>query len=281
MKKCISYWSFKGGLEAAAPLAKVFREAKAKGFQAVEPALAGVGEITPATTKKECRAIAADAKAAGVELSSLATGMFWDKPLTANDAAGREEAFDIAVALIEKAAWLGLDAVLVVPGAVDVFFLPNAEQIPYDECYKRSQKALKKLAPIAAKHKVKVGVENVWNKFLLSPLEMRDFVDSIGSKYIGAYFDVGNVLLTGFPQDWIKILGKRIVRIHIKDFKTSVGTAAGFCDLLQGNVPWKETMSALKAVGYRSYVTAEMMPWDKGLIARTSKAMDKILAMAK
>jgi L-ribulose-5-phosphate 3-epimerase len=281
MKKSISYWSFPGGLEGKASLAKCFRDAKKYGFQAVEPALGDTGDVTPATTKKECEAIAADAKAAGVEMSSLATGMFWGKSLTANDPAVREEAIAIGKALVEKAAWLGLDAVLVVPGAVDVFFLADAEKVPYDVVYERSLKAMKKLAKTAEKFKVKIGVENVWNKFLLSPLEMRDFVDAVDSKYVGTYFDIGNVMLTGFPQHWIGILGKRIVRIHIKDFKTSVGTAAGFVDLLEGDVPWAEAMKALKKAGYKSYVTAEMIPWHEGLLEKTSKAMDKILAYAK
>ena len=281
MKKSISYWSFKGGLEDAAPLAKCFKEARANGFQAVEPALGGAGQLTPATTKKECAAIAADAKRAGVEMASLATGLFWGKSLTAGDAGVREEAVDIGRALVEKAAWLGLGAVLVVPGAVDVFFLPDAERVPYDVCYERAQKSIRKLVPAATRHRVRIGIENVWNKFLLSPLEMRDFIDSFGTRYVGAYFDAGNVMLTGFPQHWIKILGKRLVRVHVKDFKTSVGTGAGFCDLLEGDVPWKETMRALKAVGYKSYVTAEMIPWKKGLIAKTSKAMNRILSYAK
>ncbi|MHC4712370.1 MAG: sugar phosphate isomerase/epimerase family protein [Planctomycetota bacterium] len=278
MKKSISYWSFDGGLEGKAPYAKVFKQAKAAGFDAVEPALSGAGELTPETSKADCRRIASDARKAGVRLSSLATGLFWDTSLTANDAAVREKALDIARSLIEKAAWLGVDAVLVVPGAVDVFFLPNAERIPYDVCHDRALRAMKKLAPVAAKHKVRIGVENVWNKFLLSPLEMRDFVDKVSSKYVGVYFDVGNVLLTGFPQHWIKILGKRIVRIHIKDFKTSVGTVEGFVDLLKGDVPWKEVMKALKAIKYNSFITAEMIPPKKGLVRNTSKAMDRIFS---
>ncbi len=278
MKKSISYWSFEGGLEATASYAKVFREAKAAGFQAIEPALSPIGELTPKTTKSECEKIAADAKKAGIELSSLATGLFWDTSLTANSAAVREKALDIAKSLIQKAAWIGVDAVLVVPGAVDVFFLPDAEKIPYDVCYDRALKAIKKLAPVAARYKVKIGIENVWNKFLLSPLEMRDFVHIVDSKYVGVYFDAGNVLLTGFPQHWIKIVGKRIVRVHIKDFKTSVGTAAGFVDLLEGDVPWREVMKALKAVKYNSYVTAEMLPYKEGLVRKTSKAMDKIFS---
>lgn len=280
MKKGISYWSFEGGLDGTASYAEVFKEARAAGFDAVEPALSGAGELTPSTSKEDCAKIAEAAKAEGIELSSLATGLFWETSLTANDPAVREQAMDVARSLIEKAAWIGVDAVLVVPGAVDVFFLDDADVIPYDVCYERSLDALKKLAPVAEGHKVKIGIENVWNKFLLSPLEMRDMVDKVGSDYVGVYFDAGNVLLTGFPQHWIRILGERIVRVHIKDFKTSVGTADAFCDLLQGDVPWKETMQALKDVGYDSYVTAEMIPPKEGLIEATSKAMDEILAGA-
>lgn len=278
MKKSISYWSFPGGLECTAPLADCFKEAKALGYEAVEPALGGTGELTPETTKSECEAVAAAAAAAGIEMSSLATGLFWDTSLTAGDPAVREKALGIGRHLIEKAAWLGLDAVLVVPGAVDVFFLPDAEKVPYDVCYQRSLEAMKALAPAAEKHKVKIGIENVWNKFLLSPLEMRDFIDAVGSPYVGAYFDIGNVMLTGFPQHWIKILDKRLVRIHIKDFDCAVGNINGFVDLLEGSVPWPEAMAALKEVGYNSYITAEMIPPADGLLEKTSKAMDKIFS---
>ncbi len=110
---------------------------------------------------------------------------------------------------------------------------------------------------------------------------MRDLIDSIDSPWVGAYFDVGNVMLTGYPQQWIKILGKRIVRVHIKDFDTSKGTGEGFVDLLEGSVPWKDAMQALKKAGYRSYVTAEMIPYKEGLLEKTSKAMNRILAYAK
>jgi len=278
MKKSISYWSFDGGLDGAAVYSEVFKQAKAAGFDAVEPALSGAGELTPQTSKADCEKIAAAAAAAGIELSSLATGLFWDASLTASDPAVRQKALDIGRSLIEKAAWIGVDAVLVVPGAVDVFFNPESEVVPYDVCYERALEAIKALAPVAEEYKVRIGVENVWNKFLLSPLEMRDFVDAVGSDYVGVYFDAGNVLLTGYPQHWINILGKRLVRIHIKDFKLSVGTAEGFVDLLEGDVPWKDVMEALKEAGYDSYVTAEMIPYKAGLIEKTSKAMDKIFS---
>ena len=278
MKKSISYWSFKGGLEGTASLADCFREAKSVGFKAVEPALGDTGDVTPKTTRKECAGDRRGRQArrrGDVEPrygALLGQVSHRQQRLRARGGAGYRQGPDRegGVARPEH-------RFLVVPGAVDVFFLADAEKVPYDAVYERSLKAVKKLAKTAKKHKVRIGVENVWNKFLLSP-QMRDFIDAVDSKYVGAYFDAGNVMLTGFPQHWIEILGKRIVRVHIKDFKTSVGTAAGFVDLLEGDVPWPAVMKALRKVRYNSYITAEMIPWKEGLLGKTSKAMDKILA---
>jgi len=121
-------------------------------------------------------------------------------------------------------------------------------------------------------------VENVWNKFLLSPLEMRDFIDSLNSKYIGSYFDVGNVVYSGYPEHWIKILGNRIKKLHFKDFKRSIGTIAGFVPLLEGDVNFPEVIKALEKINYTSYVTGELFPdQSANIVVDTSAAMDKIL----
>jgi len=160
---------------------------------------------------------------------------------------------------------------------VDIFFRSDFKPISYDVVYERSLKVMRELAPHAENYRVAIGVENVWNKFLLSPLEMRDFVDRVGSDYIGVYFDVGNILLFGFPEQWIRILGKRIKKIHLKDFKKSIGTVNGFCDLTEGDVNWKEVIKALKEVGYDSYLTAEIMPYTPDLLEKASRAMDRIL----
>ena len=98
---------------------------------------------------------------------------------------------------------------------------------------------ISRLVPTAEDLGVSIAIENVWNKFLLSPLEMRDFIDHFDSENVGAYFDVGNVLLTGYPEQWIRILGPRIKRIHIKDFKNSIGTEDGFVDLLEGDIDFE------------------------------------------
>ncbi len=280
MKKSISYWSFEGGLDGAKDIGQCFREAGEAGYDAVELALSAAGELTEDTTEEECGEILEKARNAGVEISSLASGLFWDYPMTDDDPRTAARGRDIAAKMLQIASWLGLDTVLVIPGAVDVFFLPGFQSVPYDVVYERAVKALEELVPVAEKHRVCLGIENVWNKFLLSPLEMRGFVDRFRSDYLGVYFDVGNVLLFGYPEDWIRILGDRIKKVHLKDFDTSVGTADGFCDLLEGDVDWKAVMDALREVGYGSYLTAEMVPPAPGIVEKTSTAMDRILALA-
>jgi hexulose-6-phosphate isomerase len=279
MIKTISYWSFKGGLEATRSIKSAMREAKNKGFEGIELCLALTGELTPKTTKRQCEQILKDADKIGIRLASLASGVYWDVSLTDNKASVRNKAQAITRAYLQKAAWLGVDAVLVVPGAVDVFFKPDAPVIPYGVVWERSQEQLKALAKTARKLKVTIAIENVWNRFLLSPVEMAYFVDSIGSRHVGCYFDVGNVLPFGYPQDWIRTLGPRIRRIHFKDFKRDVGNVNGFCDLTEGDVPWPQVMKALKDIGYNGPVTAEMMPYRPTLLDLTSKAMDWILSL--
>jgi L-ribulose-5-phosphate 3-epimerase len=276
MKISASYWMFEGGLEAKRPIAEVMQEAKDLGFDAIELAVGSQGVLTHNTTKAQCEDIVADAEKIGIEISSVASGESWGCSPTANDPGVRKKIVDFTGKALQVANWLGVDAYLFVPGAVDVFFLPDAEVIPYDVCYERAKQAVSKLVPVAEKTGVAIGIENVWNKFLLSPLEMRDFIDSFGSDMVGAYFDVGNVLLTGYPDQWIKILGKRIKRVHIKDFKLSVGTVEGFVDLLEGDVDFEAVKKALAEVGYDSYVTSEMLPFAPGRPEKTAKAMKKI-----
>jgi len=177
---------------------------------------------------------------------------------------------------------LGVDTILVVPGAISGLGpTPEDEIVEYDVAYDRALQLMKELAPYAEEKKVCIGIENVWNKFLLSPLEMRDFIDKVGSDYVGSYFDVGNVIYSGYPEHWIKILGKRIRKVHFKDFRRDVGTLAGFVDLLAGDVNYPAVVKALKNVGYDSFVIAEMIPaythYTDQIIYNTSASMDRIL----
>ena len=188
----------------------------------------------------------------------------------------RETILDFTQKALQVTQWLGTDAYLFVPGAVDVFFMPEAEVIPYDVCYERAKEGISRLVPTAEDLGVSIAIENVWNKFLLSPLEMRDFIDHFDSENVGAYFDVGNVLLTGYPEQWIRILGSRIKRVHIKDFKNSIGTVDGFVELLEGDVDFEAIKKALAEINYDGYVTAEMIPYLPDRPEKTAAAMKKI-----
>jgi len=276
MKISASYWMFEGGLEATKPIAEAMQEAKELGFEAIELAIASRGVLTEKNTQAQCEDIVATAQKIGIEISSVASGESWGCSPTANDPAIRAKIIDFTCKGLQITKWLGTDAYLFVPGAVDVFFLPDAEVIDYDVCYERARDAIKQLLPAAEETGVAICIENVWNKFLLSPLEMRDFIDSFNSEMVGAYLDVGNVLLTGYPDQWIRILGERIKRVHVKDFKCSIGTADGFVDLLEGDVDFEAVKKAFSVLGYDGYVTAELLPFEPGRPEKTAQAMKKI-----
>lgn len=276
MKKGISVWSFADGT-----LEENFTLAKQAGFDGVEVALAEEGEINLSSTEEDLLKIKETAKAVGIELYSVASGLYWQYSITSDDARQREK----AKACVRKQLWtasvLGCDTILVVPGAVSVSFAPELGVVDYAVAYERSLAAFKELAKDAEHYKVNIALENVWNNFLLSPLEMRDFIDKIGSDYVGSYFDVGNVVYNGYPEQWIKVLGKRIKKVHFKDYRKSVGSLDGFVDLLAGDVNWPEVTAALKSVGYDGWVTGEMIPpythYPEVILYNTSNAMDKIL----
>ena len=276
MKISASYWIFEGGLEGTLPIHKAMEQASQLGFDAIELGIASQGVLTHLTTQAECEAICAMANKNGLEISGVASGESWGSSPTSSDVKVREKILDFTKKALQITQWLGTDAYLYVPGAVDVFFLPEAEVVPYDVCYERAAEAISKLLPTAEKLGVSIAVENVWNKFLLSPLEMRDFIDKFKSTSVGAYFDVGNVLLTGYPDQWIRILGSRIKRVHIKDFKLSIGTADGFVDLQEGDVDFEAIKNALSEINYDGYVTAEMIPYEPGRPQKTASAMKQI-----
>ena len=276
MKISASYWMFEGGLEAKKPIAEAMQEAKELGFDAIELAVAGEGVLTHHATQAQCEDIVTTAQKIGIEISSVASGESWTCSPTANDPEHRAKIIDFTRKALQVTKWLGTDAYLFVPGAVDVFFLPDAEVIDYDVCYERAGEAVRQILATAEETGVAICIENVWNKFLLSPLEMRDFIDSFNSKMAGAYFDVGNILPTGYPEQWIRILGGRIKRVHVKDFKLSIGTAEGFVDLLEGDVDFEAVKKALTEIGYDGYVTAELLPFEPGRPDKTAQAMKKI-----
>ncbi|WP_067925004.1 sugar phosphate isomerase/epimerase family protein [Alicyclobacillus shizuokensis] len=252
MKIGLNQWCFGEG----APLNLVFEACARAGVDGVELNLqpSGVQGLTLDSSPADVRAIDKQAKAVGLELKSLATGLLWDFPLSSPDAQVRTMARSIVRKQLEIASWLEMDAVLVVPGVV-------TPEVSYDECYERSLAELAALVEDARSFGVKIGIENVWNKFLLSPLEMKRYVESVGSSWIGVYFDVGNVLAFGYPEQWIRILGDHILKVHVKDFAGAVGNIHGFVPLLSGDVAWPAVLQALQSIGYDDYLTAEYTPY--------------------
>lgn len=277
MNKGISRWS----IPAEIPLEQAMRRAREAGFEGLELSFDSVGDLDFTTTQAQAEAVRSLAEKAGIRIAGLATDYHWEHPLTSSDPAKRNAGISAVDKMLDIAKWLGVDAILVVPGAVDVFFLPDAEVVPYDVAYQRSREAIGGLVHKAEANKVAIGLENVWNKFLLSPLELRDFIDGFGSAYVGSWFDAGNVLNTGYPEHWIPILGDRIKRVHVKDFKTAVGNANGFCDLGEGDVNWPAVTDALRSINYDGWVTAEMIPTYKlfpaGTLNAASMGLDFIL----
>jgi hexulose-6-phosphate isomerase len=238
-------------LPPAHSLADCFRMAKSAGFDSIEINIAEDGEVNLESDEASIRAIVESARTAGIQLSSLSTGLGWKYPLGSMDPAIREKARAVVRKSLDVAKWMGVDTILCVPGVVTA-------DAPYDEVYRFSQEGLRSLASDAQARGVAIGVENVWNKFLLSPLEFARYLDEIDNPYVGAYFDAGNVLVYGFPDQWIRILGRRIKKIHVKDFKSNIGSGSAFCNPLQGDVPWARVRSALDAIGYGEFVTAEV-----------------------
>ncbi|NLX70443.1 MAG: sugar phosphate isomerase/epimerase [Clostridiales bacterium] len=276
MKKGINIWSFKSGMTVAECMAM----ARDAGYDGIELSLDEEGEISLDSSEKEILEIKKIAEDQGIEIASLATGLYWAYPVTSSDPGIRQKSKDIVRKQLEIAACLGTDGILVVPGAV-AGLDPGSEVVQYDVAYNRALEAFAELKAEAESFKVSIGLENVWNKFLLSPLEMRDFIDRIDSPYVGAYLDVGNIIYTGYPEHWIRILGKRIKKVHFKDYRRGVGTLEGFVDLLAGDVNFPEVIRALNDIGYDDYVTAEMIPnytyHTNQIIYNTSRSMDTIL----
>jgi hexulose-6-phosphate isomerase len=282
MKKSISVWSFPFAWDLDRKLA-LAREA---GFAGFEIDLTENGAVSLTSTDAELAAVRRKFDAAGLVPSGLASGLYWGANAASADPTVRERAEAILRAQIRCAQRLGIDAILVVPGAVGVDFIPNAEVVPYVAAHERALDFVRRLAPVAEAAGVVICIENVWNKFLLSPLEMNAFIDAAGSRAVASYLDVGNTLLAGYPEHWIAALGPRIRRVHFKDYRRAVGTVDGFCDLLSGDVDWPAVMHALRGIRYDGWVAAEMIPpvpfykhCPDVLIHNTSRALDAIFAL--
>jgi len=251
-----------GSLPSSLDLGARFQLAKDAGFDGVE--------IMSTDSDDELRQMKEWADAAGVEIPSLMGGVHWQYPLTDPDPAVRQKCSDSIAHALATAHLVGADTVLLVPGVVN-------EKTPYEEAWERALEEVKKLASVAEASRVYVGLENVWNKFLLSPMEFTRFIDEIGSPYVQAYFDCGNILLYGYPQHWIRSLGTRIKKVHVKDF---VVAKRDFTHLLHGDVPWGPIREALLDVGYDNYVTVELPTYPQcpeQMVYDSSRQLDRIL----
>jgi hexulose-6-phosphate isomerase len=219
-------------------------------------------------------------KATGLIASSVCCSTHWNKQLSNPDATVRKEAIEGVIVALEDAKAYGTDAVLVVPGVV-------SDAVTYDECWERSTESIKKLLPVAEKLKVRICIENVWNNFLLSPMEACLYVDHFNSPYVGFYFDCGNILMYGWPEQWIKILGNRIGRIHVKEFSRQKadkeGRWAGFnVQLTEGDVNWAKVMTAARKSYCGGWFTTEQGNSKTAAdLADLGKRLDKVIESAE
>jgi hexulose-6-phosphate isomerase len=210
------------------------------------------------------------ARQTGLRIHSVMNQAHWKYPLSSGDAAVVDTSMKGMETSLENAAYWGADTVLLVPAVVNA-------QTSYRDAWIRSQEQIRKLIPLAAKLKVVIAVEEVWNKFLLSPLEFVRYVDDFHSPWVKAYFDVGNVLIWAYPQDWIRTLGHRIVKLHFKDF-TFKDRVAKFVNLGEGEIDWKEVHKALADIGFKGTATVELSGGDEAYLREVSRRVDRILA---
>jgi hexulose-6-phosphate isomerase len=223
LKKGLGYGMIKEDLS----LVDKFKLVKDLGFDGVElnsPVDLNMNEILEAREKS------------GIELPCVVNKDHWSKPLSDPDPKVREECILSVAKSLEEVKQMGGDTVLVVPGVVN-------EKVSYEQAYITAQESIRKLIPYVEKTGMKIGLENVWNNFILSPVEARRFLDEINHPLIGWYFDIGNILRYGWPEHWIKTLNNRILKLHIKEFSRELMKTSGLRDgfkvnLLEGDINW-------------------------------------------
>lgn len=256
MKQGASFFSFAQDVA----IKEAAEHCKKAGYQGIEPVVSEAGSLNPLMSDKEVLEIKAIADDLDLEIPSVGVWSLWENNLVSDSTAIREKAEGIVTRQLEIASLLGADTILLVPGYVGCDFATEPERIRYDIAYERSQEAIARLVPLAEKLKVNIGIENVWNRFLLSPLEMKRFVEEIDSPFVGVYFDVGNIIYIGYPDQWIEILGNHIKKIHFCDYRASQSGIGAFVDLFAGDVDYRAVMESLRGIGYDDYVTLEMLP---------------------
>ena len=257
MKKAVLLGMLPKGLSYA----DRFKLARDVGFEAVE------AYTTP--DQREADEIKKAADDARVRIHSVMNQGHWEWPLSSSDPAVVEKSLSAMRTSLHNAKFWGADTVLLVPGVVN----PNTR---YQDAWTRSQEQIRKLVPLAQELGVVIAVEEVWNKFLLSPLEMARYVDQFNSPWIKSYFDVGNVVLYGYPQDWILTLSKRVVKVHLKDFKRKEDGYA-WVNLGDGDIDWGAVRQAFADIGYSGYATTELEAGDEAYLRDVSQRVDRLV----
>jgi len=261
--------------------------AAAAGFSGVEINLEPWQEYSLATSDDELIALRRTVEARGLRVSTVYDREQWHYPMTSRDPSVRGHCIQIITALARAATILGADGVLIMPGAVDNRILaPQPEIVPYHLAYDNALGVMRELAVSAGeRYRVHLAAENCPSKFLMSPLEFARFLDEIGSPWVGACFDTGNALWYGFPEHWIPVLGPRMNRVHLKDNRVVTMGALVSTPLLAGDVDWPAVRTALAAIGYDGWLTAEVFPHysvhPERLIFDTSAAIDAIFGLGK
>ena len=277
MIKGISYLSFENGLSNNEPIESALSQTKLHGFDALELSVSSEGVINTNSSKAECEMIRKSIDDSGVFVDSIATGMSWGVSPTSDDESIRKKSISLHQDALKVASYLDCKALLFVPGVVKSPISP--EIVRYDRALDRLREAINQMLPIAEDLNVDLCMENVWNGFFYSPIELRDFVDSFDSDRLGVYLDIGNLIgYQQYPPHWVELLNSRIKRVQIKDFQENFDWTGSFsfCDIGAGDVPWKETIEALSTIEYKSTIIAEMLPWDETILSRTSAAMDQL-----
>lgn len=206
------------------------------------------------------------ARRIGVPIHGLVFGG-WHAPFSSADPGVIQKGLEGMKNALRCAGAMGATTVLLVPAIV-------TEDVGYADAYERSQKHVRALLPVAEETGVVIAIENVWNKFLLSPLEFARYLDEFESPWVRAYFDVGNVILFGYSQDWIRTLGSRIVKLDIKDFRRK---GYEWTNLGDGDVNWPEVRLALDEIGFEGYMTAELNGGDEAYLADVAQRMERLM----
>jgi hexulose-6-phosphate isomerase len=282
MKKSINQWAFP--YPKRMNLKECLQLAKDAGFDGIELNYDLENDLSPKSGTKDYHDIRRLADKTGIRISGLCSFLFWPYPLTSNDPDKRAKGMELAGKIAQAAHDLGVENVLLVPGAVDIPWRDDYEPVPNDVCDRRAREAVKKLVRQAEKLKVCLNIENIFfSGYLMTPMEMNDFVDSFQSERVKIHFDTGNISIFQHPEHWVPIMGKRIKNTHFKEF-TKKGTDYSletFRPLLDGTTNWPAVMEELDKVGYRGYVTFEYFHpythYPEALIYHTSDSLDRIL----